>query len=59
MMIKGPTEFFLMKKFPKLTLFGLAVAALVGRWRAAAQEDLEQAHRRAARVAIRYAPLCG
>ena len=28
-MIKGLIEFFLMKKFPKLTLLGLAVAALI------------------------------
>jgi hypothetical protein len=29
-MIRGLVEILLLKKFPKLTLFGLAVAALVG-----------------------------
>jgi hypothetical protein len=33
-MIKGLLEFFLMRRFPKLTLFGLAVAALIGMMRA-------------------------
>jgi hypothetical protein len=34
MMIKGLLEFFLMRRFPKLTLFGLAAAALIGMMRA-------------------------
>jgi len=29
-MIKALVEFLLLKRFPKLTLFGLAVAALIG-----------------------------
>jgi hypothetical protein len=34
MMIKGLLEFFLMRRFPKLTLFGLTLAALIGMMRA-------------------------
>ena len=38
-MIKALVEFFLLKRFPKLTLFGLAVAALIGMMRANAPTD--------------------
>lgn len=33
-MIKGLVEILLLKKFPKLTLFSLAAAALIGMMRA-------------------------
>lgn len=32
-MIKGLLEFFLMRRFPKLTLLGLTLAALIGMMR--------------------------
>jgi hypothetical protein len=34
MMIRGLLEFFMMRRFPKLTLFGLTLAALIGVMRA-------------------------
>jgi hypothetical protein len=33
-MIRGLVEILLLKRFPKLTLFGLAAAALIGAMRA-------------------------